>query len=779
MKEATVLDALLSSLAKAAAYNAAVNVAPAAVLWPDQAGQWKPLIPVLRTVLPHLLTLGDYDQRTRTGPATWLKCMLARMLPEASWGDEVVPILYLPGVSRLDLRAIESCPKPLQPLAELQYRGVLWTQQNGRDWTILAFLKTRNGTGLGLDPAQDARTQEAIARALVQLADTAVSSLEGRRLEATDFDRLLTTDPVRDILRWLGDPAGTRNQWGPQVWGAFCSLCRSSYGFDPQTEGELAGAEKLGHQQDKWAAVWTRFAESPRLYPNVPALLRKAEQPRQPRLFPDGSAWPAVNDKDEASLRSSLTRLQSSAAHEAVPRLKNLEEQHAVRRRWVWAELGMSPLAQAMEHLATLADVASHALGGASAHDMGAVYCAAAWRADAAVWRALACVERKADVAAVTAAVRAVYLPWVEAATERLQDIVAKSGFPASGEDARRPVTPSKGECILFADGLRFDVGQALREELESRAMQVTVATRWQGLPSVTATCKPAVSPIANLIAGSSDDGNFLPSVAKTGEALSTHRFRKLLEDAGVEVLSKEATGNPKGSAWCEHGDLDRAGHDEGIRLARRIGEQIRVLRERIIELLDAGWRQVRVLTDHGWLLMPGGLPKVELPAYLAETRWGRCAILKHSAEATSLVVPWRWSADIRVAIPHGIGAYRQSTEYAHGGLSLQECFTPELVVSRPAGLAAEVAIAGVTWVGLRCRVEVTGAASGMTADLRTKPMIASSSLAQGGKPLGEAGKASLAVEDDSTLGMVAVLVVAAADGTVVCKATTTVGGES
>jgi len=33
-----------------------------------------------------------------------------------------IPIFYLPGVSRQDLRAVESCPEYLKPLAELQYR---------------------------------------------------------------------------------------------------------------------------------------------------------------------------------------------------------------------------------------------------------------------------------------------------------------------------------------------------------------------------------------------------------------------------------------------------------------------------------------------------------------------------------------------------------------------------------------------------------------------------------------------------------------------------------
>ena len=40
-------------------------------------------------------------------------------------------------------------PAELQPLAELQYRGVLWSQKNGRDWTVNAFVQSRDG-GLGI-----------------------------------------------------------------------------------------------------------------------------------------------------------------------------------------------------------------------------------------------------------------------------------------------------------------------------------------------------------------------------------------------------------------------------------------------------------------------------------------------------------------------------------------------------------------------------------------------------------------------------------------------------
>ena len=60
--------------------------------------------------------------------------------------------------------------------------------------------------------------------------------------------------------------------------------------------------------------------------------------------------------------------------------------------------------------------------------------------------------------------------------------------------------------------------------------------------------------------------------------------------------------------------------------LAGQVAEELDGIVERITELLDAGWRSVRVVTDHGWLLVPGGLPKTDLPGYLVESRWARCA---------------------------------------------------------------------------------------------------------------------------------------------------------
>src|SRR5262245_49385302 len=169
----SVFDSILGAIRNAADYNRDDVVPPAVILWPDEKREWERLLPRLRLALPHLLILGPYDEDKRTGPAIWVRCALAGKLPEITWPAGAVPILYLPGVSRPTLRATEDCPPELRPLAELQYRGVFFSQANGKDWTIAAFLQSDHG-GLGLRLAKDAATASSLRRAIEKLADVPV-----------------------------------------------------------------------------------------------------------------------------------------------------------------------------------------------------------------------------------------------------------------------------------------------------------------------------------------------------------------------------------------------------------------------------------------------------------------------------------------------------------------------------------------------------------------------------------------------------------------------------
>ena len=777
----TLLEAVRASLAKARRYNPGDAVCPAAVLWADADGQWRPLVEKLRPLMPELLTLDDYDAETRSGPAIWLRCVIepsvrTAKFPELVWPTDALPIIYMPNVGRQTLRAVEECPVALRPLVELQYRGTVWAQKNGRDWTLRAFLVCDDG-GTGLDVAEDRLTLRALQGALSQLAVTPTTRLCGKRLEAEDFDKLMIADPARDLLQWMGDPEGTRARWDEATWSAFGNRCRQDYGFDPEEDGVLVGGEKLGKREDSWHLVWERFAESPSLYPGIPDLLRRAK-PKGALIFEQAS-WPDENDSMENALRTALLEVGSMKPAEARQRIGQLEKEHASRREWVWARLGLCPLANAMAHLATVASRTATTLGGDSTDGMVRLYVDGAYLADDGVLRALACVKTAEDVDAVRVAVRCVYLPWLEDTARHFQECVSAKALPSVSRQA--PILSEAGDCILFVDGLRFDVGQRLVALAAEQQLEIASAWRWAALPTVTATAKPAASPVIGKLRGIHLEADFGPKTADAGASLTTDRFRKLLSAGGHQVLGSAEVGDAastNGRAWTEYGEFDRFGHQLRCKLAARVDEQLELLLERIRGLLAAGWKRVRIVTDHGWLLVPGGLPKVPLPRYLAESRWSRCASIKDGSHVEVPVAGWSWNPQERFAYGPGVHCFVAGQEYAHGGVSLQECVVPFLTVtSSGPSTAVVVTLADVRWVGLRCRLQIDPAVDNLRADLRTKPNVPGSSITQP-KAVDDEGKAALLVEDESLEGAIASLVLLNEAGNVVCKEPTTVGGE-
>lgn len=769
----TVIETLVQSLGAAAKFNSNDVVEPCAVLWTDHDAQWQSLIPQLRRLLPQLLTFGDYDPEPRIGPAIWLRSVVDRALPDVELPEGTIPIVYLPGVSRQELRAVQECSDKLKPLVELQYRGVCWTQKNGKDWTVAAFLVSEEG-GLGLDVAHDANARRAMLGALAELATTPVNRLRGKHLEAEDFDKLFSDDPVKDLLLWLSNAEAVRSEWSRERWAAFRSGCKAEFEFDPEKDGELVGAELLGGREAAWATAWERFTESPVLYRGIPELLRKA---KPAGLFEAVSpSWPQNNQKAEVELRQALLGLEKLTPVKARERILDLERQHGPRREWVWAKLGQAPLAEALEHIARLAEVAVNQLGGASVHEMARLYVDGAWEADKAALSAAAAVKSTTDAQAVCQALNAVYRPWLESAAERLQTLVEEEPLPAHDGQTLEDVIVEPGSMVLFADGLRFDVSQRLASRMRNEGLSVALSTRWAASPTVTATTKPAVSPVSKGIKGLLLGEDFAPATADGEQALTTHRFRKLLGAAGYQYLGADETGDPAGRGWTEHGELDRLGHSLQVKLADRVDEQVDLLLERIQVLLEAGWREIRVVTDHGWLWLPGGLPKVDLPKYLTASRWTRCAVIKGGANVEVPTVRWHWNVNERVAVAPGIACFLTGNEYAHGGLSLQESLVPIMrVAASNAGAKSTATIAEVFWAGLRCRVRVEAARPGLTVDLRTKVNDRDSSVSRE-RPLDDRGAASLLVEDDELEGTPAIVALLDSVGHVIAKQPTIIG---
>lgn len=778
-----VLDHLLKAVRDAAVFNPEVQTAPACILWPDYDRQWEAVMPVLQAELPELMILGNFEPEQRIGPAIWLRCVITGHVEEISIPENRTPILYLPSISRQDLRAIESCPNHLKPLAELQYRGVFWSQVNAKDWTILAYLKSDQG-GLGLDVAKDNGAKNAMRLALYRLLDKDISMLRGKRLDKDYFNTLLTGgDLIRDLLRWLDQGEAFQANLGENEWEAFVEICKSQLAFNPQNEGVLAGSTKLANHEGPWHAVWERFCEAPERYPNIPVQIRKCRPPLFD-LFADEQVvggWPQWNDAQENSLHYDLISLAKSPAHEARATVTKLEKQHSRRRSLIWAELGDAPLACALKHLAIIAEKSQNSLAVGSVDDLAAGYFSQGWQVDDAVIRALEQVNDSFNVEAVTTAIRSIYLPWIEESARHLQTLVFDgASYPGGNYVTAKATNFNPGDCVLFVDGLRFDVGKRLVEFLNARGFEVSENPNWTALPSVTATGKAAVTPVRDRIRGEEGNLDFEPSVADTGQSLKGgYHLKKLLTNAGWSILKRSADGDGQGLAWCEFGDLDHEGHDRGWKLAKQIEALIQEISERIKELLDAGWKRVFVVTDHGWLLLPGGLPKIYLPSALVDTRWGRCASLKPEATTSERLYPWYWNPNHYFALADGVSCFKEGEEYAHGGLSLQECLTLHLTVTR--GESAEVPVSveftDVVWKGLRCTVAVDGNFSGLSLDVRSQARDSLSSVVVGVKPLKDNGTASVVVEDEDMEGRKATVVLIDTSGLLVAQIATVLGG--
>jgi hypothetical protein len=741
---------------------------PAAILWTDPKGEWQPLIPALAQKMDELLVLGDFDPAIRQGPAIWLRCIIDRTLDEPKIPQGRCPIIYLPHVSRQDLQAGEGCMEEVQPLVELLFRGTLWKQANGSDWTLNAYL-TSNRT-LGLDVAGDGATADALSRALRELSLVSIQQLKGRRLEADDFDDLLAGDWVRDLLFWMGSPEETVARLGENVWAATCSKVEDKLGFQPQREGEIQAGANLGSLAKGWAPIWKRFCETPDLFPGVSDLLRRS-RPGDTLAY-EKSTWPDLNTEEESKVREELEQALQKPAQEAREQICGLELAHKERRKWVWAKLGECPMAMALKPLALLAAGTAKSLTGNNPEVISQRYVDFGWEVDLAALDCLAITTRDAEL--VKNLVRHLLKPWQEEAAISLQASIQLTPLPHA--DDHEPIQVQEGECLLFTDGLRYDLGQRLAGILEAQSCKVTIGNRWSALPSVTATGKAAVTAIAGRMAGNELPEDFEPVFTESGRSFSAGNLRKELSDLGHHILGQgdlDWSGSDK-KGWCEYGDIDKLGHQRGIRLAEDLERELERLASRIREILSAGWKSVKVVTDHGWLLMPGGLPKSELPKHLTESKWARCAVIAAGATPDVPRSPWFWNHHEFFAHAPGISCFRKNETYTHGGVSIQECLLPVLDITSMESSEARARITSLHWTGMRCMVEVSSMVPGLSADIRLERANGRTVVTQ--PKAVEEGSATLLLAGDEHEDKALVVVLLDSSGSIIAQHLTRVG---
>ena len=672
-----LIEYLKEQLRSSAAYNKSVQVAPAAILWTDIDRQWQSAMPYIKQQIPELIELGDYMPQERTGPAIWVKCVIAGKLEECVLPEDQTPIIYLPGVGRKDLRAIEQCPEFLQPLAELQYRGCWWAYNTaGRDWSVGSFL-TNPKVGLELDLAKDTKTQEAILKVLPDLLETPATKLMGKKLEAEDFYSIVLDDPIKDILGWLNNPTEKAEQWQGSKWDIFSQSCRSRYGIEPTDTNLSLALELLCDAQGEWQAVWERFEETAS---NLPLLVERLKT-----IVPSGLAFEpqnylSENLRDESLIENAFKQITGCNRESLKQTFTTLWNNQQSRKDWVWSKLSLSPWLDILEQVVTVLNYTDIQFTSSSPEGMADLYTARFWQADAAV---IGAMEQAKDIhqqQLVADVLAVIYTPWLEKVALNFQDQVSQHGYPGDKQVKQTGAnyTVSR-QVIFFVDGLRFDTAKRLESKLALYGIHIELGSRWSALPSLTATAKAAVTPLADLLTGLEDNDDFIPALASTQTSFSSQSLKKLLSERGWQYLDGLETGEPNGYAWVQTGDLDKLGHKEQLKMPQYIDQVLDDVVARIRGLLDSGWKRIKIVTDHGWLWVPDGLPKGEIHKSLGTNRQRRCAILKSNVQHDGLVMPWYWNPNVSIAMAPGISGYVKGDHYNHGGLSLQECLTPEL----------------------------------------------------------------------------------------------------
>ena len=289
---------------------------------------------------------------------------------------------------------------------------------------------------------------------------------------------------------------------------------------------------------------------------------------------------------------------------------------------------------------------------------------------------------------------------------------------------------------------------------------------RWAPIPTMTATGKPMSIPgIGSVeITKTTDKYDLLEAAGLT--------FEKLLKNLGYTKDTGLLGSSP---VWIEKGDLDDTGHEKKDNMPQYLEDALSGIEHAIADAFNDGAKSVRVVTDHGWLWLPGAFPKTDLPAGLADEKKGRYATIPDGAVTDEIELPWSWKDTCRVSYPRGISCHRLGLAYTHGGLTLQECRLMELVIT-PGVKKSPVALENVSWTGLWLKCKLVGDFANCHVEVREDPINGASLLNRHGVP-NEVGNVKGLVADEELMGKEAFVVVLDQSGVLLVQQKVHIGG--
>ena len=658
-----------------------------------------------------LVSLGDYDPRR--GRARRTGCAVsspARSTPGFPTGRRSCTCRASPAAS---CGRSTRCPPELAPIAELQYRSQWFSHPNGRDWTVRSLLSHAE-RGLGLQRRRRRRDQRGAAARAGSACSTSPST-GWRSSCSTPTSSATSSTPIRSAACSAGStiPQGFRPRLDDAQWAAFVQQCKADYGFDPDVDGEITAARKLGEREGSWAQVWKRFAETPERYPGIPERLRQA---KPMELFVEHSeAWPQDNEVAEDQLRSRLRDFEALTAEGA-----RKEVGRARRRARLAARHGLGRARPGAARLRARAARAARRADRAAAGRRRSRVARSPTTPSAAGAPTTPCcarsrrVETHADREAVSARGRG-DVPAV--ARRRCQG--APGGDRPDGE--RRHLRSRAAGVDGDGHGHRVRRRPAARRR-PPRRRSVWRALAWTSasttslaaLPTVTQTAKPALVPVPT----GALDGRAGPARRERGDghegvdpgaAVADGRQRRAGPRRRRRPATRRARHGPRPARSTTVATTSASGSST-TSTRRSSGSSARIR-----ELLDAGWQRVDVVTDHGWILLPGrhgegrAAGRRRPRSRRAGARGSRTALRSTCRRCRGSGITTSGSRS-----RPGVTCFEANKEYEHGGVSPQECIVPRLAVTRRRSVQrrrADRRSRRSSGSGLLCRIEFTGVA--------------------------------------------------------------------
>lgn len=755
---------IISALKRSIEYNPSDQQPFRCLLFFDPEQEWQAIIPLIRKYWPgKVFQLGAYKPELYQGPALWIKSF-------ANTQDGNVPIIYLPGIDYLTLYKSEAKANHnytqsqyVAPLKEYLYTGAFFAAPQLYCWSVPAFLKDKkNGLGLHLSNSKD--TEKAAISALPTLWDLKKEDLPAI-IKASDLHDLQFRNMAQLLLNWLSDPEGTIENFSKNELADFKDICQNRFGFTPDTNATLRAAELLGRQQAEWKSVWAMFAQNPRKYPTLTELLKKAMPPAAGSVPQE--TWPQVNEQQEKKLASIIGQLSGVSIRQALDQLQKANLEHQPRTQWVWAELGLAPLACSLVIAIELIGKLETAVSGYDLETASNFYLTQGVQIDHLAGNLWAhCQEHSYASEAITKLLKSFYQPWLEKCALKFQELTGKdySSF------YQAPTLQSS--TVFFVDALRYDWAIELMQILQKKGFQVTLSHHFSALPSLTPTAKPHVSPLTEKISMDSTADEFYPQLVNSGKMLNTSNFRNALAETGFKFFLQPSVPEVGLKSWYETGRIDEEGHHNGTALPARKKEILNWIAMRIVELSEKGHYDIEIVTDHGWLWLPSELPKTEQARNLSIDLWGRVALLKDGVKSSFTEAPWRWNKSTFMVYAPGISVFKNGVTYSHGGISQQECIVPRLLVKANIK-AADLHIVDVKWNNLVCTIKVSQTNQDYKVDIRTNGLDAGTSVAEKLSNL-KRSPATVIVKEES-IGELVEVVIIASDGSVIDRHATEV----